>query len=137
MNPVLEAIKSRRSARVLKSEPIPKKDDVIEILEAGIWSPNNHLTEPWRFVVLAGDERLRLGEAMAAFVRRTAKESDPSTVDANEHKLNVLTSSCISPIHVCNSKKNGDSRASFTSSAMMCSPFLSCPCSALSMHQQL
>ena len=78
MNPVLEAIKSRRSARVLKSEPIPEKQSVVEILEAGTWSPNHHLTEPWRFVVLAGEERLRLGEAMAAFVRRTARESDSS-----------------------------------------------------------
>src|SRR5207244_3779397 len=28
-------------------------------------APNHRLTEPWRFVVFAGDARLELGEAMA------------------------------------------------------------------------
>jgi nitroreductase len=33
-------------------------------------APNHHITEPWRFVVLAGDARCELGEAWAAGTAR-------------------------------------------------------------------
>ncbi|MDG6998783.1 MAG: nitroreductase [Nitrososphaerota archaeon] len=81
MNPVLEAIKTRRSAVNIKTEAVPEKNDVIKILEAGTWAPNHHLTEPWRFVVIAGEERKRLGEAMAAFVKRNTTNSQESSLD--------------------------------------------------------
>ncbi len=82
MNPVLEAIKTRRSAANIKTETFPEKNDVIKILEAGTWAPNHHLTEPWRFVVIAGEERKRLGAAMAAFVKRNISSSQDSSLDS-------------------------------------------------------
>ncbi len=82
MNPVLEAIKARRSALNIKTDAVPEKNDVIKILEAGTWAPNHHLTEPWRFVVIAGEERKRLGEAMAAFVKRNTTSSQDSSLDS-------------------------------------------------------
>ena len=46
---VLEAIHTRRTIFKFKPGGVPK--DVIEkIFEAGLWAPNHHLTEPWRFV---------------------------------------------------------------------------------------
>ena len=47
----MEAIRSRRSIRKYKSEPVP--DDSIEkILEAGRWAPSGSNIQPWRFVVI-------------------------------------------------------------------------------------
>ena len=35
------------------------------ILDAGTWAPSHHVTNPWRFVVIAGDERRKFGEISA------------------------------------------------------------------------
>ncbi len=61
---VFEAIRTRRSIGKVKPDEIPR-DLVKKILEAGIWAPNHHLTEPWKFFVITGDARHRLGEAMS------------------------------------------------------------------------
>ncbi|MDA4135271.1 MAG: nitroreductase [Thaumarchaeota archaeon] len=64
-NPVIEAIRSRRSIRKMRLDLSPTREQVTEIIEAATWAPNHHLTEPWRFIVIAGEERRRLGEALA------------------------------------------------------------------------
>ena len=61
---ILELIKSRRSIGKVTGE-MPSKDLLHKILEAGTWAPNHHLTEPWKFFVLTGGARERLGDAMA------------------------------------------------------------------------
>lgn len=43
----------------------PARAVVEELLEAAVRAPNHHLTEPWRFTVLAGTQRERLAQAMA------------------------------------------------------------------------
>src|SRR5689334_1231284 len=49
-----ELIRTRRSISVFLDKPIP--DGLIEdLLETAVWTPNHHLTEPWRFVLLTGD----------------------------------------------------------------------------------
>src|SRR5207247_2252086 len=39
------------------------------LLEAAVRAPNHHRNEPWRFIVLAGAARERLGDAYAACAR--------------------------------------------------------------------
>jgi len=77
MNPVIEAIKNRRSVKNVNQEAIPERQLIEAILEAGMWAPNHHLTEPWRFIVITSSERLRLGESMAEALRATMKVDDP------------------------------------------------------------
>lgn len=60
---VLAAIRRRRSIGRMTPEA-PDRSLIERILEAGTWAPNHHLTEPWRFFVLEGDARMRLGEVM-------------------------------------------------------------------------
>lgn len=61
---VAELIQSRRSISKMTTETPPRA--VIEqVLEAATWAPNHHVTEPWRFVVVAGDARIELGAVMA------------------------------------------------------------------------
>ena len=59
--PITEAIRSRRTIFQFTPDPVPR-DVLEEILEAGIWSPNHHLTEPWRFTVIGEKTKLILAE---------------------------------------------------------------------------
>ncbi|MBW7457383.1 nitroreductase family protein, partial [Paenibacillus sepulcri] len=61
---IIEAIHTRRSIGRVKEDPIAK-EQIETILEAGIWAPNHRLTQPWRFFVMSGDGRNRLGDAYA------------------------------------------------------------------------
>jgi nitroreductase len=47
-------------------EESPSRELVEKVLDAAIWAPNHHLTEPWRFVVLAGGERRQLGDRLSS-----------------------------------------------------------------------
>lgn len=49
--------------------------DVETILAAAVRAPNHHLTQPWRFVVLAGDARSELARAWAAGLEREGKDA--------------------------------------------------------------
>jgi nitroreductase len=61
---VLAAIRARRSIGKVQVER-PPREAIERLLEAATWAPNHHLTEPWRFFVLAGESRRALGEVMA------------------------------------------------------------------------
>ncbi len=61
---VEEAIRSRRSIGKVKADPVPR-ELVERIIEAAVWAPNHHRTEPWKFVVMTGDGRKKLGSAYA------------------------------------------------------------------------
>jgi nitroreductase len=46
-----EAIIGRRSVRAYSEEPV-SKEQIEEVLEAGIWAPTGMHREPWRFIVI-------------------------------------------------------------------------------------
>jgi nitroreductase len=49
----------------VRQDPLPK--ELIEkLLSAGVQAPNHYKVRPWRFVILTGKARNRLGEVMAA-----------------------------------------------------------------------
>jgi nitroreductase len=61
----IAAIHSRHSIKNVKPDPVPR--EVIEkFLSAAVQAPNHYKVRPWRFVVLTGQSRERLGEVMAA-----------------------------------------------------------------------
>ena len=55
----------RRRRSIGRSEGELSKATITELIEAATWAPNHHLTEPWKFTVLTGDARLKLGEFWA------------------------------------------------------------------------
>ena len=59
-HPVLAAIRDRRSIGRVRPER-PHRAVIQRLLEAATWAPNHRLTQPWRFVVLAGEARGDLG----------------------------------------------------------------------------
>jgi len=58
-----DAIRSRRS--VGRSEGEPSDDVIRALIDAAVWAPNHHLTEPWTFTILRRDARKKLGEFWA------------------------------------------------------------------------
>ena len=62
---VFEAIHNRHSQGKVKPDPVPR--ELIErLLDAAVQAPNHYKVRPWRFVVVMGDGRNRLGDVMAA-----------------------------------------------------------------------
>jgi nitroreductase len=68
-----EAIMTRRS--VPRCDGEVERAAVDKLLAAAVRAPNHHLTQPWRFVVLAGDARSELGRAWAAGLERLGKDA--------------------------------------------------------------
>jgi nitroreductase len=61
---VLEAIFTRQSFSEVKPDPVPR--ELIEkLLSAAVQAPNHYKVRPWRFVVLTGAGRERLGDVFA------------------------------------------------------------------------
>jgi nitroreductase len=72
---LLDLLRSRRSIpRVGPDEP--PRELIEQVIEAAGWAPNHYKTEPWRFVVLTGNGRKDLGDAMAAALRRRLPSPD-------------------------------------------------------------
>lgn len=55
---LVEAIRTRRSVRKYKSDPLPEKT-VRELLELAAWAPSGMNTQPWLFEVVEGKEYLK------------------------------------------------------------------------------
>lgn len=67
---VLEAIHTRRTTKRYRPDA-PPRELVEQVLEAAVWAPNHHLTQPWEFVVLSGPAL----EAAADFRARATEAS--------------------------------------------------------------
>jgi nitroreductase len=62
---VFEAIHQRHSQKKVKPDPVPR--ELIEkMLDAAVQAPNHYKVRSWRFVVLTGEARHRLGDVMSA-----------------------------------------------------------------------
>jgi nitroreductase len=61
---IIEAIHIRQSIGKISSHPVPH--ELIEkLLDAAVQAPNHYKVRPWRFVVLMGKGREKLGDVMA------------------------------------------------------------------------
>jgi nitroreductase len=48
---VIEAIRARRSVKRFTGRAVTR-EEIEPLLDAAVWAPNHHLTQPWRFVVM-------------------------------------------------------------------------------------
>lgn len=62
---LFEAIHSRQTQGKVKPDPLPR-EMIEKLLNAAVQAPNHYKVRPWRFVVLTGEGRNKLGDAMAA-----------------------------------------------------------------------
>src|SRR5215207_1265946 len=62
---IIEAIHQRHSHKKVKPDEVPRAL-IEQLLDAAVQAPNHYKVRPWRFVVLTGEARKKLGEVMAA-----------------------------------------------------------------------
>lgn len=62
---LFEAIHGRTTVSKVKPDALPR-ELVEKLLSAGAQAPNHYKVRPWRFVVLTGDGRKKLGDVIAA-----------------------------------------------------------------------
>ncbi len=76
-----EAITTRRSIPLVTEQAIPT-EVIEEIIEAGTHAPNHFRTEPWRFFVLTGEGRSKLGKVFGEITQ--AEQTDPQSEEARK-----------------------------------------------------
>lgn len=62
---VFEAMYSRHSQKKVKQDAV-SREMIEKLLDAAVQAPNHYKVRPWRFIVLTGQARNKLGEVMAA-----------------------------------------------------------------------
>ncbi|MBP1993669.1 nitroreductase family protein [Paenibacillus eucommiae] len=77
---VAEVIRSRRTIRQFKAEPV-SQELVLELLNVANWAPNHGRREPWRYIQYKGEARAQFAEAVIGSF--TAEEK----IKYAEHRL--------------------------------------------------
>ncbi|MBN2117860.1 MAG: nitroreductase [Anaerolineales bacterium] len=77
---VFEAIHGRHSQGKVKPDPLPR-EMIEKLLDAAVQAPNHYKVRPWRFVVLTGEGRDKLGNVMAAWQQEHHPEFPQDTFD--------------------------------------------------------
>ena len=73
----LNLLASRRSVKAKAMvDPGPDRDQLREILKAAMRVPDHGKLSPWRFIVLAGDDREKLGALISQGLKNEGEVSD-------------------------------------------------------------
>lgn len=86
------AIHTRASAIKL-SEPAPRREHLLQIMAAGASAPDHGKLAPWRFVVIAGEARALLGDAMTASLLR--REPNATADQQTRERDKAMRAPCI------------------------------------------
>ncbi len=78
----IETILTRRTVPQVKmAEPGPSQAEIEQILEAGLAAPDHGKLMPWRFLVIKGDARLKLGSLFVDALSETAPNVGPADIE--------------------------------------------------------
>ncbi|KZE69014.1 nitroreductase [Fictibacillus phosphorivorans] len=96
-----ENIMNRRSIGKVKNDPV-SKSLIEKMLTAATYAPNHYRTEPWRFFVLTGESRKKLGEVLEGITRadNTGLEPDELEKKAEKSRNNPLRAPVIIAVGV-------------------------------------
>ena len=103
---VFEAIFSRRT--IEKFQPRPVEPRLLSrILEAGVWAPNHHRTEPWQFIVVGPEKKQILAERSGR--AKTSKMANESPERLARVYEDVVAKFVANPVLVVvTSRQSGD-----------------------------
>jgi nitroreductase len=83
----LEALTTRSSVKpAMLGEPAPDGPALEAILRAGASAPDHGRLRPWRFLIIRGAARERLGEVFAEALRRRRPDADAEMLDKERAK---------------------------------------------------
>lgn len=80
---VIDALRERRSMARVQPEA-PPRSAIEQILEAATWAPNHYRTNPWRFAVVTGNARDKLGEIMASSLAARIQDAEDDDAPGGE-----------------------------------------------------
>ena len=66
-----------RSSAMLLAAPAPSEEALDKIMRSALRAPDHGRMRPWKFVVIREDKRARLGELMAATLKRANPNATP------------------------------------------------------------
>lgn len=81
----IEAIHSRTSVKRFRGEPV-ERQKIEQLLDAGAQAPNHYRVRPWRFVVVSGQARNRMGDVMADIFQTKFPNVPPESVEKERAK---------------------------------------------------
>jgi nitroreductase len=88
MNATLDLLSTRRSvAPHLLGDPGPTDAELEALLTIAVRVPDHGRLTPWRFVVIEGDARHRIGETIAAAFRADQPDADDGRVAQERNRL--------------------------------------------------
>src|SRR5712691_6954976 len=88
MPDALDLLNTRRSVKPVELKgPAPSAAEIDTILTIAARVPDHGKLVPWRFIVFAGDGRLRAGDTIAAVFRADHPEAKPEHVEAERERL--------------------------------------------------
>ena len=82
-----------RSSAVTLQEPGPAREHIQRIIEAGAHAPDHGKLAPWRFVVIEGEARTILGQALVSAL--LAKDPAATIEQQKRERDKVLRAPCI------------------------------------------
>jgi nitroreductase len=72
---IADLIRSRRTIGAFLDEPIAP-EMIIDWLNAAVWTPNHHMTEPWRFIILVGEATSQYADIRRHMAIEKSKSND-------------------------------------------------------------
>jgi nitroreductase len=72
-------IRTRRTIGKFLQSPAPDTEQILDLLDAAVYAPNHHLTEPWRFVLLSGETKDKYAQIRGDM---TAEKIEPTKGEA-------------------------------------------------------
>ncbi len=88
MNATLDLLRTRRSvAPQFLGEPGPTADELDLLLTIAARVPDHGRLTPWRFIIIEGEGRRRIGEAIAAAYRADDPAANPEKVEFERNRL--------------------------------------------------
>ncbi len=81
----IEAIHKRQSIKKFSSRPV-ERAKIEQLLDAGAQAPNHYKVRPWRFVVIEGAARERMGDVMAEVFLRKFPAVPPEALQKERSK---------------------------------------------------
>ena len=78
----VDALITRQSAKTYGATA-PTREHLERVLQAAVRAPDHGLLRPWRFMIIEGDQRRKLGDLLAASALRRVPATAPPDAEAN------------------------------------------------------
>jgi nitroreductase len=97
---LFQLMKKRRSVfpKVFNDKPI-ERSDLELILEVSNWAPTHKLTQPWRFVVIQGPAKMKLGDLLISYYED--QSADHLILEKKKKKIQINASKAEAIIAIC------------------------------------